>query len=67
MIQIILFVAACLVWQAIKNKLRGPRRPTVSLTGGGAHILAVCGCDVVDNRVARPCAAHKVMIETGRD
>jgi hypothetical protein len=63
MIQIILFVAACLIWQGIKNQLHGKKRPTVSLAGGEIHAVAMCGCDTVENKVVRPCSAHKAMLE----
>lgn len=67
MIQIILFVAACLVWQKIKDALRGPRVPTVSIKASSKAIKARCGCSVVNgnegDRVVEPCAAHKVMLD----
>lgn len=63
MIQIILFIAACLVWQSIKDKLRGKKRPTVSLISSKDHVEAMCGCDTAGNRVVRPCEAHKAMLE----
>jgi hypothetical protein len=66
MIQIILFVAACLVWQAIKNAVCGKKRPTVSLGVGGTRAVAMCGCNVVDNKVVAPCSAHKAMLEARR-
>lgn len=66
--EIILFVAACLVWQAIKNAVRGPRKPVVRLGGdltvrvGSVHAVAACGCDTMDNKVVKACAAHRLML-----
>ncbi len=67
MIEIILFVAACLVWQSIKDKLRGKRKPTVSLCSRETHVEAMCGCDTANKRVVRPCSAHRAMLDAGRD
>ena len=62
MIDIILFVAACLIWQSIKDKLRG-KKPTVSLNYSRGHVEAMCGCDTANNKVVRPCSAHRSMLE----
>lgn len=66
----ILFVVACLAWQAVKNAMRGGPRPTVRLKEeypalgvGEVHAVARCGCDTVNNKVVRPCEAHKAMME----
>lgn len=60
----ILFVSACLIWQVIKDWLRGEKpkaRKTVRLTVN--REVAECGCDLLNSRVVSPCAAHRTMIE----
>lgn len=60
MFLIVGFVAACLTLQAIKNAIRGPRKPKVSM----AKVQeAQCGCRVVKDQVIVPCFAHKTMLE----
>lgn len=67
MIQLIAFVMACLVWQAIKDSIRGTKKPTVTLRVGGLHAVAECGCDTVTEdgkqRVVNPCQAHRIMLD----
>lgn len=66
MLGIIAFVAACLLWQAIKNAFRG--KPKLSITVGGMHAVADCGCEVeIGNgmkKVVKPCEAHKLLSRT---
>ena len=79
MIGIILFVAACLMWQGAKNKWRAWRlNQTIGhgrlrrLPGSPARLN--CGCEVIMEevpfatraRVLKPCAAHEIMMEVGR-
>lgn len=66
MFEIIAFVIVCLVWQSVKDSIRGGKRserelPTVRM--GGLHRVAKCGCDTVDGRVATACAAHKILLD----
>ncbi len=67
MIEIIFFVAACLIWQSIKDMLRGKKKPMVSLNSAKGHIEAICGCNTANNRVVRPCSAHRAMLDAGRE
>lgn len=63
MIEIIGFVAACLVWQSVKDWLRGGRRkPELTVRMGAMHSVAKCGCDTVDGKVVSPCSAHRAML-----
>jgi hypothetical protein len=63
MLGIIAFVAACLLWQAIKNAFRG--KPKMTITVGGLHAVADCGCEVEMGegwkKVTKPCQAHKLL------
>lgn len=62
MIEIILFVMACFAWQAIKNAVRGPKIPTVSLRKEKIT-KAKCGCTLVDDGVIKPCEAHELLLK----
>lgn len=60
--EIIFFVGACLVWQMIKNSLRGPKVPTVSMRKE-VRVKARCGCEVIDDHVIKACSAHRILSE----
>lgn len=60
MISIVLFIVACLVWQAIKNAIRGPRKLNIKMV---QVQKAECGCEVSQNRVVTACSAHKILLE----
>lgn len=61
MINLVMFVLACLAWQRLKDWYRGPRLPeyTVKMRGRGAS--AKCGCRIEDTKVSEPCQAHGLM------
>lgn len=61
MIQIVLFIASCLLWQSIKNAIRGPRKITVVME---KTQRAGCGCEVLNNKIVKSCAAHHLLMET---
>ncbi len=64
MFEIVAFCVVCLIWQEIKNSIRGPRVPTVSLRETPS-VTAKCGCKINQekNHVVAACAAHKVLSE----
>lgn len=69
MISLIMFVLGCLVWQRIKDALRGGR-PQVLKVRVVHHMKSSCGCVVVEGeankfRVVEPCAAHRVIVDLG--
>jgi hypothetical protein len=72
MIQGVLFIFACLAWQALKNKLRGPKqRGTSRLVVSLGRVLAECGCETdrdpyQTRRIVKPCQAHRAMMEAGQ-
>lgn len=61
MIQLLMFVAACLALQGLKNAFRRRWGPTVSLAPPAARVRAACGCRVADEKVVGPCAAHEAL------
>ena len=79
MIQIVIFIGICLVWQNLKNKMRGSHKPKMHVVIRGpqdalpvSSIPMPCGCsamliaDAPDPvyRVKDRCAAHQLLIET---
>lgn len=62
MIEIILFIAAVMVWDSFKKKMRGPTIPTVSMKKFNI-IRAKCGCSTEDGKIVRACAAHELLIK----
>lgn len=74
MIWFILFVAAVLGWDALKKKLRGSRKPKLTVRMGRPHMIAQCGCEVrvsynpyEPTRVIKPCAAHRLLLSVKGD
>lgn len=63
MISAILFIAACLALQAVKDAIRGRKAPTVSMTRPDLSVRATCGCTILGSKVTVACAAHRVMSE----
>ena len=62
MIQFILFMAACLVLQAIKDAVtgRGKKKPRLLLA---LPKEAECGCQLIGSRVIKTCEAHGLLVK----
>lgn len=69
MIYLIIFIPLCLIWQAIKNAIRGPKPVLAPDVVMRKLTRAKCGCllwvEAINKfQIHTPCAAHKTLYET---
>lgn len=64
MISIILFIIVCIIWDAFKKLIRGPRTPNVTLKKVETS-KASCGCLTFEHQVVDPCKAHRLILGMG--